>query len=177
MNSLIYPPDEIFSQLIPNQNSSEEVMTKKMEDLFENQNTQYKLNLILRSQVLMGKRKPSLAIYDHAFHFIGGAQKYGLTLIEGLLENFEITILANKDVSIDDFYKWYNLDLSKCMVKILPLPYFEKNKRHIDPAMVNEAQDNPFDIVSIESGNYDFFINNSMNEKVMPLSNISLTPS
>lgn len=132
-------------------------------------------NLLMRTEVVLGLRRPTLAVYDHAFHFIGGAQKYGLTLAETLLDTFDITILANKAVSLEDFWSWYKLDLSCCRLKILPLPYYEARKANfLDPALVTPKDPNPFHPVSHESGNYDFFVNNSMNEMVYPLANVNI---
>ena len=132
-------------------------------------------NLLMRAEVILGIRKPSLAIYDHSFHFIGGAQKYGLTLTSALQDLFDITILANKKVGYEDFESWYQLNLSKCDIKVIRLPYYEeKNIIHFDPAGISKEVENPFHLMSRESGNYDIFINNSMNEMVYPLSNISV---
>ncbi len=132
-------------------------------------------NCLLQAEVILNMRKPKLAIYDHAFHFIGGAQKYGLSLVSALLGQFDITIIANKEVSYPDFLRWYNLDLSNCEIKIIRLPFYEEKKViHLDPACVSKEEKNPFHLISKESGNYDIFINNSMNEMVYPLSNISV---
>lgn len=132
-------------------------------------------NLILRTEVSLQIRRPSLAIYDHAFHFIGGAQKYGLTMASLLREQFDITIIANERVSHQNFYKWYELDLSECPIKVIKLPFYEQKKDpHYDPARITHEVENPFHLVSKESGNYDFFINNGMNEMVYPLANVSV---
>lgn len=132
-------------------------------------------NRLLQAEVMLNLRKPKLAIYDHAFHFIGGAQKYGLTLIHALQNRFDIQIIANKEVNHRDFLDWYKLDLSNCKIKIIKLPFFEeKNVIHLDPACVTKKDANPFHSISRESGNHDIFINNSMNEMVYPLSNISV---
>jgi len=132
-------------------------------------------NYLLRAEVILNIRKPLLAIYDHAFQFIGGAQKYGLTLTSVLQNQFDITIISNKEVSHRDFFSWYNLDLSKCKIKVIKLPYFEeRNTPHLDPAFISKEVENPFHSISKESGNYDIFVNNSMNEMVYPLSNISV---
>jgi len=132
-------------------------------------------NHLLRAELRSGGRKPTLAIYDNAFHFIGGAQKYGLTLAAALRDQFDVTILANKECRPRDFIDWYRLDLSDCPIKIIPLPYYEDKKAfHIDPAFITRETGNPFDLVARESGRYDFFVNNSMNEMVCPLSNVSV---
>lgn len=132
-------------------------------------------NRLLQAEVILNIRKPKLAIYDHAFQFIGGAQKYGLSLISALHDEFDISIIVNKEVGHSDFLRWYNLDLSNCEIKVIKLPFYEKkNVMHLDPARVLEKDENPFHLISKESGNYDFFVNNSMNEMVYPLSNISV---
>jgi len=132
-------------------------------------------NCLSRAEVILNLRKPSLAIYDHAFHFIGGAQKYGLTLISTLQDQFDVTILANREVRYKDFQDWYNLDLSKCGIKVIKLPYYEKTgAAHLDPAFITRQVENPFHLISRESGEYDIFVNNSMNEMVYPLSNVSV---
>ncbi len=132
-------------------------------------------NYLLRAEVALGLRKPSLGLYDHAFHLIGGAQKYGLTLASALRDMFDITIIANKDIRLEDFKRWYNLNLSGCATKVIRIPYYEdKGLSFLDPALVTAKDKNPFHGVSRESGNYDFFVNNSMNEMVYPLSNVSV---
>jgi len=149
--------------------------SKAVKEISLSQGTQAAYNYLLRAEVILGLRKPSLAIYDHAFHFIGGAQKYGLTLISGLQDQFDVTIIANHEVRPGDFWDWYNLDLSRCKIKIIELPYFEERKAfHIDPAFISNEVRNPFHLISRESGSYDIFVNNSMNEMVYPLSNISV---
>ena len=132
-------------------------------------------NYLSRAEVALHLRKPTLAVYDHAFHFIGGAQKYGLTLIAALQDRFDVTIIANQDVRHEDFSEWYGLDLSRCKIKVIKLPFFEERKAfHLDPAFVTRGIENPFHRISRESGLYDIFVNNSMNEMVYPLSDISV---
>jgi glycosyltransferase involved in cell wall biosynthesis len=131
-------------------------------------------NVLLRTEVVLGLRKPSLAIYDNTGHLIGGGQKYGFTVAHALKDSFDITLIANRKISHRDILDWYHLDLSDCTIKIIPLPFFEQfDSVHLDPARVTARTGNPFHTISRESGNYDFFINNSMNEKVLPLSNVS----
>jgi glycosyltransferase involved in cell wall biosynthesis len=132
-------------------------------------------NCVMRAQAVLGLRRPSLAIYDQAFHLIGGAQKYGLTLAAALADLFDITILTNKEVGLEDFRAWYNLDLTGCAVKVIRLPFYDGRAGfHIDPAFVSRDIENPFHAVSRESGGYDVFVNNSMNEMVCPLANVSV---
>jgi glycosyltransferase involved in cell wall biosynthesis len=131
-------------------------------------------NILMRIQVVLGLRKPTLAIYDHTGHIIGGGQKYGFTVAHALQDIFDITLILNKKVTRQDILGWYHLDLSDCKIKIIPIPFFDElDPVHLDPARVSRRVANPFHMISKESGNYDFFINNSMNEKVYPLSNVS----
>jgi glycosyltransferase involved in cell wall biosynthesis len=133
------------------------------------------LNYLSRAEVMLGLRRPRLAVYDHAFHLIGGAQKYGLTMTAALRDRFDITLIANKEIRLEDFKAWYGLDLSGCAVKIIRIPFYEeKGTAFLDPALVTAKVKNPFHLVSRASGDYDFFVNNSMNEMVFPLANITV---
>ncbi len=133
------------------------------------------LHFIYRLELANKTRKPTLAIYDHAFHFIGGAQKYGLTMVKALEDLFDITIISNRNVTHENFMNWYGLDLSKMNIKIIPIPYFEDlGTFHIEPHRVTKNMDNPFHIIGKESGLYDIFINNGMLEMVYPLSPYSV---
>ena len=150
-------------------------LKRKIKEIFSEQGIQAAYNYISQVEVMLGIRKPRMAIYDHAFHFIGGAQKYGLSLISFLQNQFDISIIANKEVTQQDFLKWYDLDLSRCRIKCIKIPFYEEKKvDHLDPACISKKTGNPFHLISQESGNYDIFINNSMNEMVYPLSNISI---
>jgi len=147
-------------------------LSAAIEEISGSYGVQAALNGLLRAQVILGLRKPSLAIYDHTWHMIGGGQKYGFTMAHALQDVFEVTLLANREICHGNILEWYHLDLHKCKIKIVPLPFFG-DWRHLDPARVTIRTENPFHLVALESGNYDFFINNSMNEKVLPLSNVS----
>jgi glycosyltransferase involved in cell wall biosynthesis len=148
---------------------------KEVERLRSADGLQAALNYLLRAEAALGKRKPTLAVYDHAFHLIGGAQRYGLTLVDALRDLFDITLIADKDIRLEDFRRWYNLDLSGCATKVIRIPFYEsKGLAFLDPALVKATDENPFHPVSRESGNYDFFVNNSMNEMVYPLANVSV---
>jgi glycosyltransferase involved in cell wall biosynthesis len=115
-----------------------------------------------------------MAIYDHTGHIIGGGQKYGMTVAHALKDIFDITLIVNKELTHKDILDWYHLDLSNCKIKVITLPFFEQfDTPQLDPGRVSKRTGNPFHAVSRESGNYDFFINNSMNEMVYPLSNVS----
>ena len=131
-------------------------------------------NSLMRAEVINRLRKPTLAIYDHTSHLIGGGQKYGFTIAHALKDMFDITLIASREITHQNLLDWYHLDLSDCEIKTIPLPFFDQFETvHLDPARVTIRTENPFHIISRESGNYDFFINNSMNEKILPLSNVS----
>lgn len=134
-------------------------------------------NIVNRLEVAFGYRRPTLALYDHCLHFIGGAQKYGATMAQALQDTFDVTLVSNKAVTLEHLQQWYKLDLSHCRLEIVPIPFFESRRREmelIDPAEVDFKGENPFHIISRLSGDYDFFINNSMLEMVYPLSNVSV---
>ena len=154
------PP--IFSDII-------EIVKKK-------KGVQSAYNLMLQVEAALGYRKPAMGIYDNAFHFIGGAQKYGCTIAHTLQEQFDITLIANTGISVPKLQEWYNLDLQHCQVNVVKIPFFaakEAKKGVFDAGEVDLKENNPFHIISKESGNYDFFINNCMLEMVYPLANIS----
>jgi glycosyltransferase involved in cell wall biosynthesis len=133
------------------------------------------LNLIKKIEVSAGLRKPSLALYDNCLHFIGGGQKYGMTMALALQDIFDITILSNQPVNHQNILDWYDLDLSRCTFKIIPIPFYDKSgSLHLDPALVESKTQNPFHLISLESAKYDFFLNNTMLEMVYPLSNLSV---
>ena len=132
-------------------------------------------NLLLRLEVLLGLRRPSVAIYDHTFQVIGGGQKYGCTIAHSLQDDFAVTLIANRPFSLEDQKRWYGLDLSRCGTKVVPLPFYEDGRwPAIDPEAAFTRPENPFVPISRESGNYDIFVNNSMLEMVCPLANVSL---
>ena len=133
-------------------------------------------NAIDRCQLLLGLRRPRIAVYDHTWHFIGGAQKYGATLAEALLRLGDVTLVGNRPFAAADLQSWYRLDLGACATRVVPLPYYEeRGDDYIDPArIVSRAMENPFHAVSRASLDYDLFVNNSMLEMVCPLASRSL---
>jgi O-antigen biosynthesis protein len=150
------------------------LLKEEIDKIIADNGIQAGYNMLLRIQVALGFRKPSLAIYDHTGHIIGGGQKYGFTVAHALQELFDVTLILDKKITHRDILDWYHLDLSQCTIKIIGIPFFDCfDSIHLDPARVSRRTGNPFDVISKESGNYDFFINNSMNEKVYPLSNVS----
>jgi len=150
-------------------------LARAVEAVAKKSGPQAAFNMLLRGEVVAGWRKPSLALYDHTLHLIGGGEKYGCTLAQALQDDFDVTLIAHQPVTTGDLMQWYDLDLSRCRVKIMPLGFFAgKSLGRIDPDLVSARTENPFLAVSRESGNYDFFVNNSMLEMVYPLANVSL---
>ena len=134
------------------------------------------LNSVDLCQLMLGLRKPRIAVYDHTWQFIGGAQKYGATMAEALRDMGAITLIGNRPFSTGQLSAWYGLDLEDCSTRLMPLPFFEeKGGDHIDPAdIVSRAMPNPFHAVSRATLDYDLFINNGMLEMVLPLANRSI---
>lgn len=148
-----------------------------VEAVTRGQSLQAAYNLLSFLEVALKLRRPRLGIYDHAFHYIGGAQKYGATIAETLQDDFDVTLLANRPVALTELESWYGLDLSHCRLKVIPLPFFEREGRPadlIDAAEVDTRGENPFDRVARESADYDIFVNNGMLEMVYPLANVSV---
>jgi len=141
------------------------------------QSLQTAWNLLSFLEVALKLRRPRVGIYDHAFHYIGGAQKYGATIAQTLQQDFDVTLLTNRPVALSDLEAWYGIDLSRSQILVIPLLFFEqkgKASEIIDVGEVDTRGENPFDAVARESGNYDIFVNNSMLEMVYPLANRSL---
>ena len=133
------------------------------------------VNFFSQLEVVLGLRKIRIGIYDHAFHLAGGGQRYAATLAEILQDEYDITFIANKDITLDQYREWFGLDLSRCKLKIVKIPFFEKvGGHHIDEGFVINRETNPFDIIGQESLNYDIFINANMLTKVKPLSAVAI---
>jgi glycosyltransferase involved in cell wall biosynthesis len=170
------PPSEIFFGSIRSGGlAAKAVISQAKEALGKQPGPQAAYNLLLRTEVVAGWRKPSLALYDHTLHLIGGGEKYGCTMAQALQDDFDITLITHRPVTLDNLMAWYHLDLSRCRIKIMPLDFFDKQGQgQINPDLVSARGENPFFAISRESGNYDFFINNSMLEMVYPLANVSV---
>jgi glycosyltransferase involved in cell wall biosynthesis len=126
-----------------------------------------------RLQVALGYRRLSVGIYDHALHVVGGGQKYVATLAAQLQDRFDVTYLANHPIGLDQLREWYGLDLSRCSLRIVPLPFYGR-RQWIDSGLVTRESENPFDLVARASADYDVFVNANMLEKVRPLAPLSL---
>ncbi len=168
---------KIFSH-IDRDNPEESIrnISKDLEEIKQEKGIQACYNDLLHLEVILGIRKPSVAVYDNALHFIGGAQKYGCTIAQSLQEICEVTLISHKKVTLSQLQNWYGLDLNKCRTKVIKLPFFETRKQQkstFDAGEVDLKGENPFHVISMESGEYDMFINNCMLEMVYPLSNIS----
>src|SRR5256885_3428596 len=90
-----------------------------------------------------------------------------------LQDRFEVTYLVNEEVDLQRVGEWYGIDLSRCKVRVVRLPFFEGGE-WIDSGAVTGEMANPFDEVSRASLDYDVFVNANMLEKVRPLSPLSI---
>jgi GT2 family glycosyltransferase len=126
-------------------------------------------------EVLLGLRKIRVGIYDHAGHFAGGGQRYVAEMAAMMQDRYDVGYIFNNDVELSEYKDWFDLDLSKCTMKIIKIPFFEDRNRYTaDEGMVLGERTNPFDIISRETLNYDIFINANMLGKVNPLSPVSI---
>lgn len=125
-------------------------------------------NLVQRAECAMGLRRPRLALYDHALHLVGGGQKYGCLLAAALRDRCDVTLMANRPITAGQLEGWYGADLEGVEVRVVELPSTGGEEAQPDPALVRPGGTNPFNAVSAASGRYDLFVNNSMNERVLP---------
>lgn len=129
--------------------------------------------VLKRLQVGLGHRRPSIGIYDHALHVVGGGQKYMAMIAAVLQDDFEVTFLAHEPVDLSQLGAWYGLDLSRCRFRLIPMPFY-RGRSWIDSALVTSDVENPFDAVARASADYDVFVNANMLEKVRPLAPLSV---
>ncbi len=96
-------------------------------------------------------------------------------MAEGLQDKYDVTYIVNKEVALEQYKEWYNIDLSGCNLRTVKIPFFERPGLYfVDQGMVLNEKENPFDIISEESLHYDVFINANMLGKVQPLSPVSV---
>jgi glycosyltransferase involved in cell wall biosynthesis len=116
-----------------------------------------------------------VGIYDHAGHFAGGGQRYVAEMAAVMQERYDVTYVFNQDVDLTDYKEWFDIDLDKCAVKKINIPFFDKKKVPTpNEHMVLTQNSNLFDIISKETLNYDIFVNANMLGKVNPLSPVSI---
>jgi glycosyltransferase involved in cell wall biosynthesis len=176
------PPDHesarrLFEWLKAEPGDTAGFLQGSIEALAERKGIQSALNVLSRIEVALGFRRPRLGLYDNALHFIGGAQKYGCTVAHALQDMFDITLIAHREVTLEQLQDWYGLDLSRCRIKVVSIPYFDQRgtgRGVFDAGLVDLRGDNPFHAVSWESGVYDVFFNNCMLEMVYPLAPVSV---
>jgi GT2 family glycosyltransferase len=126
-------------------------------------------------EVFLGLRPIRVGIYDHAGHFPGGGQRYVAEMAAVMQDRYEVTYLFNNEVSLDKYREWFDLDLSRCSSKIVPLPFFvERGSSMPDEGITVRERHNVFDPAARESLDYDIFINSNMLTMVNPLSPVSL---
>ncbi|MFQ5350387.1 MAG: glycosyltransferase family 4 protein [Thermoanaerobaculia bacterium] len=148
-------------------------LTRLVERLRAARGWQAAYNLVQRAECALGLRRPRLAIYDHALHLVGGGQKYGCLLAAALRARGEVTLIANRPVTTAELEGWYGAEISGVTVELVELPSVDGEQAQPDPALLPPGMPNPFTPVSVASGRFDLFVNNSMNEKVRPRANIA----
>jgi glycosyltransferase involved in cell wall biosynthesis len=143
-------------------------------ELFEQRGQVRALDAVLkRMQVALGHRRMSIAIYDHAFHVLGGGQKYAATLAAALQDDFDVTYLVHEPADLARAGSFYGLDLSRCRTRTVALPFYAERSL-IDSSAVTTEMQNPFDAVARASADYDVLVNANMLEKVRPLAPLSV---
>ena len=126
-------------------------------------------------EVVLGLRKIRMGIYDHACHFPGGGQRYIAKAAEILQDIYDVTYIANKDTTLEKYREWFGIDLSRCSLKIIKLPFYENlGGMFIDEGHANISNINYFDLISTESAHYDIFLNANMLSRVEPKSPLSI---
>lgn len=126
-------------------------------------------------EVALGLRKVRMGIYDHAFHFAGGGQRYIAIAAEALQDRYDITYISNKDCSLEKYWEWYGIDLSKCGLKIIKLPFYEEHGyKFINETHTNDSDINYFEPIIKDSMNYDIFLNVNMLTRINPQSPLSI---
>jgi len=119
--------------------------------------------------------KLKICIYDHALHRPGGAQVYEARIAEFLQGNFDVTYLTHRPINRERFEKFAGVDISKCKFKVIKIDCFEREGPDFYDFRADLYKDiNPFGKVSLETKNYDLFINAGSNESIKPLSKKSL---
>ncbi|MBI4386906.1 MAG: glycosyltransferase [Elusimicrobia bacterium] len=133
--------------------------------------------LRMRWEVMQGRRRPRVGIYDHALHFVGGGQKYVLRMAEALRDRFDVEYIANYPIAPDRLREWHKGGRGKLdfPIRIIPLPFYIRQKNAlINPGYVTSPFNNPFEAVSRQSARYDFFINANMLDYVRPRAHTSV---
>lgn len=148
---IISQPEKVIQKVLPE-------ILKEITKTYPFDRVQNMLNEI---EIFLDLRKPSVCIYDHALHFIGGGQKYGCTIAESLQDDYDVTFICNKPVTVKQLEKWYDLNLNKCLLKKIELP-INKNDAIINPSLANNSTKNPFAKVEDEVLQHDIFINVNM---------------
>lgn len=148
-------------------------LARLVEGLRRTRGWQAAYNLVQRAECALTGRRPRLALYDHALHLVGGGQKYGCLLAAALRDRCDVTLLANRPITTAELDGWYGTDLAGVPVEVVELPRLDGERAQPDPAGIAAGEPNPFAPVSAASGRFDLFVNNSMNERVRPRSNIA----
>lgn len=131
-------------------------------------------HMLRRVQVIRGERPLSVMFYDHAMHLVGGGQRYGLEMAAHVAKRHDVVLLANASVSREQLELWYDLDLSRCQLEEVALPFFDDKGGTPDANLVSTTDENPFEAVAAASMAADVFVNVNMQPLVRPLSPFSI---
>ncbi|MFA6316132.1 MAG: glycosyltransferase [Elusimicrobiota bacterium] len=126
--------------------------------------------LVRRWRVMLGDKKLRVGFYDHALHFMGGGQKYVMTMARALAGSFDVEYIGNRAVDRGALSRWHGVRVD-FPIRIIQLPAFEGGA--IDPERFRDPSRNPFDAVSRESSRYDIFVNANMLSRVRPRASLA----
>ncbi|MGE0784339.1 MAG: glycosyltransferase [Sandaracinaceae bacterium] len=127
-----------------------------------------------RVDAIRGRRRMSVAFYDHALHVVGGGQRYGLEMAARLADRYDVTLLTSQPIDKERLERWYGVPLSRCALEILPLEGFDDPREVPDVNAVGPRDRNPFDAVAAASERFDVLVNVNMLALIQPRSPFSI---
>ncbi len=131
-------------------------------------------HLLRRVEVIRGKRRMRVTLYDHALHVLGGGQRYGLEMAACLADELDVELISNQPIDRAKLEAWYDLSLAKCTLRTIRLPFFERRGGMPDANLVRSTDENPFDAIANASAETDVFVNVNMLPLVRPLAPFSI---
>jgi len=148
-----------------------EAVCRKIEHLF---GPIAAINLISHVELLLNLRKIRLGIYDHACHADG--PQYGAEIAHALQNRYEVTLVSYHEGILSHYQHRNGLDLKNCSVRVIR-QWPDKPKQTGLAFIIKNMgirQTNPFDIIAMESLNYDIFVNVNASTMINPLALRSL---
>jgi len=160
-----YHPQEAVETLLPQ-------MRTILTSIFGSEKTG---ELFTWMEVVLGLKRPSIAIYDAALPIPGEGQRYGCTVAQTLQQTYDITFLANAPVTLETLETWYHLDLGRCRLKVIPVPLVEEGcVKAMAGDVAGSLSPKPPQSIEDESAQYNIFVNANMASKVHPTSQLSV---